>query len=133
MEIGPRAVRSAVGRWQAQAVRISLQPGVEMAAVWISLQSGVELQERERMRIETKHTECRSSSSSPRRMPLAWVSESQIESIAERSDRQVSAVGGDGGGGGGGGVLTVGGRQDAEAMEERRRPDAGVAAAAPSR
>ena len=53
MEIGPRAVRSAVGRWQAQAVRISLQPGVEMAAAWISLQSGVELQERENMRIET--------------------------------------------------------------------------------
>jgi len=65
-------------------------------------------------------------------MPLAWVSESQIESIAERSDRQVSAVGGDGGGGGGGGVLTVGGRQDAKAMEGRRCPDAG-AAAAPSR
>ena len=62
-------------------------------------------------------------------MPLAWVSESQIESIAERSDRQVSAVGGDGGGGGGGGVLTVGGRQDAEAMEERRCPDAEAAAA----
>ena len=53
VEIGPRAVWSAVGRWQAQAVRISLQPGVEMAAAWISLQSGVELQERERMRIET--------------------------------------------------------------------------------
>ena len=62
-------------------------------------------------------------------MPLAWVSESQIESIAERSDRQVSAVGGDGGGGGGGGVLTVGGRQDAEAMEERWCPDAGAAVA----
>ena len=62
-------------------------------------------------------------------MPLAWVSESQIESIAERSDRQVSAVGGDGGGGGGGGVLTVGGRQDAKAMEGLLCPDAGAAAA----
>jgi len=53
VEIGPRAVRSAIGRWQAQAVQISLEPGVEMAAAWISLQSGVELQERERMRIKT--------------------------------------------------------------------------------